>query len=165
MGSEDGLQTLPFTGPRPGNDLPNTILSTYKCWQIVARKAYLNTNQWSPAMPLWHNRLLGQFLQIPDPSIWTNKGVTELRHILLENVLKTFDHLKREYDLPNHYLFQYLQLKHAFSAQFPGNTVQLREPGIEKLLKLEELHHLTSILYGGLMDLMPDPLAISAISG
>ncbi|OCT71672.1 hypothetical protein XELAEV_18034651mg [Xenopus laevis] len=116
MGSEQELQTLPFTGPRPDNNLSAKTLSTYKCWQIVAKETYLNTNQWSPAMPLWHNKLLGQFLQIPDPGIWANKGITELHHILLGYVLKTFE-------LQNHYLFRYLQLKHAFSTQFPGHTV------------------------------------------
>lgn len=49
--------------------------------------------------------------------------------------LKSFDQLKTEFHLPNYMFFRYLQLRHAFRAQFVGVYAQLQPLDVLVVLK------------------------------
>lgn len=62
-----------------------------------------------------------------------NFGFTTLNHIFKDGSLLTFDQLKQGFNLPNWMFFRYMQLRHAFRAQFP-NPITLESHPIEHLL-------------------------------
>lgn len=88
----------------------------------IASKLWEDPNSWSPATPLWLNPVLPEFQSIPDPALWATKGIKTIEHICIDGVLIPFNALKQKNGLPNRY-FRYLQLHHAFSAQFGSQTI------------------------------------------
>lgn len=62
-------------------------------------------------------------------------------------VLLTFEVLKRKKQLPNSHLFRYLQFRHAFFAQFGSSSLEVRVGDLESLLRDTELPKALSIIY------------------
>ena len=66
---------------------------------------------------------------------------------MVSGTLMTFDELKARYDLPNTHFFRYLQLRHAFLAQFGGDPLVLEFGDLESLARSETLPKTVSSLY------------------
>lgn len=72
--------------------------------------------------------------------------MVDLKHIVVEGHLRPFPDLKAAFHIPNWILFRYLQLRHAFSQQFPScNT--LESDVNENLLTSRSLDKPLSSLY------------------
>lgn len=53
--------------------------------------------------------------------------------------MRTFDSLRQQNDLPNSYLFIYLQLRHVFRTQFGNQLLSLYALALENLFRDETL--------------------------
>lgn len=71
-----------------------------------------------PSTPLWYNPHLPHFDPILNHIVWADKVIIQLKDIMGNGQLPTFDDLKWKFQLPNWYFFCYLQLRHAYKSQF-----------------------------------------------
>lgn len=58
-----------------------------------------------------------------------------------------FDTLKTKFHLPNTPLFRYLQLRHAYTAQFGKTSIHLQISDLESLLREDNLDKALSTIY------------------
>lgn len=145
------LSNLPFRGPQSSPALTTPMKTTLLVWE-QARAQYVADDTYSPFTPLWGNPNLSHFHTIPDPSLWARYAITLLKHIMPQGSLLSINMLQDCYRLPNHMLFQFLQLRHAAGAQFPRN-VKLTSDHLEQLLSSKDLSTLLSALYSQLFPL------------
>lgn len=75
--------------------------------------------QYNDYTPLWHNKNLPEFLQLPDADLWSTYGIIYLHQLTTNGTLKTFTLLNEKFTLPSHMIFRFLQVKHAAQTQFP----------------------------------------------
>lgn len=78
--------------------------------------------------------------------LWARCEIKTLGDIVNNGRLLCFDDLKRGRNLPNRMLFRYLQLRHAFQAQFP-RSLKLEANDVESLLRTSEMGGILSALY------------------
>lgn len=71
----------------------------------------------------------------------------------------SFNQLKDRHDLPNWYFFRYLQLRHAFVAQFGTDAVILHSSPLEQLLCDESVQGTLSETYKELFAERPPALS------
>lgn len=126
LGSLETLRFALFRGLRSELPLTSTMKATIKAWTTAVKLACPSYKGVSPSTPIWMNPALPQFYNLPDPMIWAVKGIKTLGDITAYGELLTFSQLQSRHDLPNSYLFRFLQVRHAFQVQF-------REAGIESL--------------------------------
>lgn len=114
-----------------------------KIWDMGS--ARLNMPATHEFIPLWHNTAL--FYSIPDCDMWGSRGIFYLSHIVSDGTLKSFDRLKSEFALPNQMYFRYLQLHHAYRAQFPANSTPLANNSLFEAIKCLDPEKLISQFY------------------
>lgn len=88
----------------------------------------------SPSAPLWFNPKFSHFGETPDSIVWARVGIKQLQDIMGWGRFLTFDQLRSKYHHQNWYFFCYLQLRHAFIAQFGSETLKLSSSPLEQLL-------------------------------
>lgn len=116
-----------------------------KIWNLSMHRLQLPTiNEFTP---LWHNSNLPEFDMLPDSELWSSRGIIYLLHIVHHDRLKTFDRLKTEYMLPNQMLFRYMQLRHAFYAQFPSGECHMVGNPLMEAVKCPDPKKLISQFY------------------
>lgn len=103
-----------------------------------------------PNTPLWGKPMLPHMNTVPDPSMSAKKGITTLKHVILNGRLMSFQELRRFYSLPGSFQFRYWLLRHAFGAQFV-ELVVLESYSIERLLTFGVMGRPLSSLYSYLM--------------
>lgn len=86
-----------------------------------------------PHNPLWFNPSLSEFMSIPDPSVWALMVIKNVDQICAGGQLQNFDGLKQKYNLPNAYLFRFLQLRHPFNIKFENSQVAFYTSTLEHL--------------------------------
>lgn len=151
FGSYLELRNLIHRGPKCSPHITPSMRTTLRVWETVKAKVE-QPNSWSPWTPLWGNPRLPHFRSILDPMIWARYGVKTLADITSASGLCTFDVLKRDRGVPNHMFFRYLQLRHAYRAQFPF-PITLETNRIEHMLSLEEDLKPLSVVYSDLAGL------------
>lgn len=85
--------------------------------------------------------------------MWSSRGIFYLSHIVNDGTLKTIDRLKSEFALPDQMQFRYLQLRHAFRAQFLANSIPVANNPLMEAIKCPDPKKLISQFYG--MPLLP----------
>lgn len=105
------------------SDCRSLLYHYRKIWHIASTK--LNMPATHEFIPLRHNTALPEFNSIPDCDVWSSMGIFYMSHIVNDGTLKSFDRLKSEFALTNQIYFRYLQLRHAYRAQFPTNSTPL----------------------------------------
>lgn len=91
-------------------------------WEVVRRTPLTH-----PQTPLWYNPCLKELLQLPDRNLWITKGVVYLADLFCGIILKSFQQLKDDFDLPNSMHFRYLLLHHAIQTQFRDTHPNLEQ--------------------------------------
>lgn len=71
--------------------------------------------------PLWENIKYKEINKLEGFGVWRGLGIQYISQLYSNNILNTFQELQREYSLPQHTFFQYLQLRHTLQAQFKSN--------------------------------------------
>lgn len=100
-----------------------TLLYHYRqIWDLAMVK--LEIPQYNDFTPIWHNKILSEFLQIPNTEIWVTRGIYYLHHLLSDRGLKIFDALHSEFMLQNNMFFSFLQICHDIHSQFPHSPPQ-----------------------------------------
>lgn len=67
------------------------------------------------------------------------------------NVVKTFSELRREYNIPYHTFYRYLQIRHALEAQFKTQVLIWSKTLLfQKIFKMHTTKGLISKIYGQL---------------
>lgn len=133
-----------------GRERPKTyrrsLLYQYKkIWDIASKKLHIESPNAYP--PLWHNESLPEFGLIQDSGIWSSRGIIYLFHITNNGKLKTFETLKCEFALPNQMFFRYIQLRHAFHAQYPADDLTLKDNPLMAAIKFPDPKKLISQFY------------------
>lgn len=95
FGSYESLKNALYRGSRVQHTLPLSVKAVIRVWQMQVCKRREDSNRWSPATPLWFNPLVPEFQSIPDPALWTTKGIKAIEHICVDGVLIPFDTLKQ----------------------------------------------------------------------
>lgn len=117
LGSYESLRFALFRGTR--SDLPlTTMKATIKAWEVAVKLASPSYSGVSPLTPLWMNPALPHFYNFSDPMEWAVRGVKTLKNITCFGELLTFPQLKSRHDLPNSYLFRFLQISMPFRCSF-----------------------------------------------
>lgn len=70
-------------------------------------------------LPLWSNPGIPEFQTLSDAQWWRSQGVLTLWDISEDNVFLSFEQVQTKYDIPRQLFYRYLQLRHAFTTQFP----------------------------------------------
>lgn len=87
----------------------HTLLYHYRrVWDIAMDK--LEITPLNDYTPLWHNKNLHELSQIPNPEIWSARGIYYLHHLMSDGEPKTFRTLQEEFTRPNNMFFRYLQI-------------------------------------------------------
>uniref|UniRef100_A0A803J2H9 Reverse transcriptase domain-containing protein n=1 Tax=Xenopus tropicalis TaxID=8364 RepID=A0A803J2H9_XENTR len=122
----------------------------------TVKATHQKANSWSKWTPLWGNNTLTQFKTFPDANLWAAAGVKRLHDVVEAGGIKRYAQLKEEFNLQNHMLFRYLQLKHAFQIQFPREPPIITESTLERYLHrpnlLKPLSWFYAILLQGSFD-------------
>uniref|UniRef100_A0A803J788 Reverse transcriptase domain-containing protein n=1 Tax=Xenopus tropicalis TaxID=8364 RepID=A0A803J788_XENTR len=135
--SQHSAKRMGFTGPIPTRDRIYHLLKGYsgcptprptntimvqalRIWDKANKLVPHKTGVIEHYTPIWENRTLPECCTMQDTVLWKEKGIWCLGQVLDHNTIKSFEQLKQEYNLPNHYLFRYLQLRHALSTQYPA---------------------------------------------
>lgn len=147
LGSYESLRFALFRGSRSELPLTLTMKATIKAWMTAVKLACPSYGGFSPSTPIWMNPTLPQFYNLPDPMIWAVKGIKTLRDITYFGELQTFSQLQSRHDLPNTYLFRFLQIRHAFQEQFRELKVESLPSSLESLLVDGDLVKPLSVAY------------------
>lgn len=134
------------TGGAGGLADRKTLLYQYRrVWTLASAKLHIpSLNNFTP---LWHNVALPEFKVLPDSGLWSSRGIFYLSHITLHGKLKTYENLKLEFSLPDHMYFRYLQLRHAFRAQFPLDDPSIANNPLMEAVKYPDPKKLISNFY------------------
>ena len=123
-----------------------SLLYQYRrIWDIAAK--ILGTPTHNDYTPLWHNKILPEFISIPNTNIWSEHGIYYLHHLFSNGTLKNFERLQNEFLLPNSLLFQFLQVHHAVQAQFTQPLPQSSPNVVMAIVKGEDPRRLISDFY------------------
>lgn len=98
-------------------------------------------------MPLWSNSGLPEFFSLEDYQWWVRHGVTKLGDVITDNAFVSFDQLQTRLQLPRSSFYKYLQLRHAFSTQFPSPRPCISHYPLIGILKSQGPRGLISSLY------------------
>lgn len=98
--------------------------------------------------PIWSNRYLQELAPMEKINAWEELGIGRLVQLYVGSTLKSFAELRREYGIPNHSFYRYLQIRHALNAQFKTQVVEWnRAPLLHKLAQSGTAKGLISELY------------------
>lgn len=134
-GSWESLQYLIYRGPCAPHLLTPSMLTTLRAWKMGLAIEKHSQMGISPNTPLWLNPNLPHFYKSIDPQIWTRYGIKLISQVVSCTSLLSFCQLSSQYNLPQHYQFRYLQLSHAFEAQFPRSSCILIQSKLETTLR------------------------------
>lgn len=158
VGSFEALQFLIFRGPRAPYHLTPSMRTTLRAWRAGLDIEKYKSTEISPNTPIWLNPTLPHIYKLPDPFAWTKYGIKIISHIVSQMSLSPLSHLSSMYNIPHHYQFCYLQLSHAFAAQFPRASCIVVQSGLEKTLRTRCAEKPTSQLYEHLVYVSLPPL-------
>lgn len=119
-----------------------------RIWALALR--WLRASPTHTYTPLWDNSNLYELLTLPDVDLWINRGVIYLYQVMDNMGVKSFQHLKIAFDLPNSMFFRFLQLHHVLQSQFGNASPDLTSVHLVDLLLGEDPKKLTSICYSSL---------------
>ena len=97
------------------NRIP-TVKMALKVWKAV--KILGGQEGMTEYTPLWDNRNLQELESVGKINEWAAKGIIRLAQIYEGRTIKTFATIRKEYDVPKHTFYRYLQTRHALDAQF-----------------------------------------------
>lgn len=100
-----------------------------KIWDIALKKQN-RSHTHSHTHPLWLNNHLPEMSSVPDLLLWLSYGILYLAQVLTEVGPKAFQALKKEFSLPNHLLFRYLQLRYVVRTQAASAAITLDSPPV-----------------------------------
>ncbi len=136
------------------------LLST---WRDVERHSQLVTI-WHRHLPIFHNNnLLSGSTPFHCPQ-WTHNKVNTLGDIYDDSVLKSFQNLKTQYNLPGTSFFMHLRIRLALRAYgVPWNSQLPVQPLRKLILSSEESPSSASVIYLFLLEQSYKPLSITTI--
>lgn len=111
-----------------------------------------------PIAPIWLNPYLSHIYKISDPYAWTKYNIELISQIVLHNYQVPLSQLSSTNNVPNYYQFCYLQLSHAFAAQFPHSSCMVVQSGLERTLRSECAQKPTFHVYAHLVFVSLTPL-------
>lgn len=142
------FQTL-FKGTNKIDNRKGILYHYCRVWEVVKHKLKMPSTH--SHAPLWDNSDLGELLKVPNPELWLHYGVGFLSDVYSDNMLKSFQQLKTDFDLPNTMLFCYLQLRHALSAQFGGIPPDVEQIDVPYIMLGSDHCKLISGFYNSLL--------------
>lgn len=137
VGSLEILQFLIYWGPRAPYPLTPSMLTTLRAWRAGLVIEKCKKSEVSPNAPIWKNPSLPHIYKILDPYAWTKYGVKLMSRIVSQDSLFPLSYLSSIYNIPDYYRFRYryLQLSHAFAAQFPRSSCVPAQSELERTTK------------------------------
>lgn len=128
-GSLEALKLLVYRGPRAPYPLTPSMHTTLQALGAGLSVEKYKQNEISPNAPIWLSPNIPHLYKMLDPDAWTKYSVKLISHIVSQNALVPFSQVSSMNNIPNHYLFCYLQLSHAFAAQFPQSSCMVVQSG------------------------------------
>lgn len=131
------LHTLLYSAPlrRP---LPPATRVIFQVW----RQALRRIGWWgrlTRETPLWHNGRLPQLAALQGFRGWDVVGISTLGDVMRGAVLKSFQDLQTDFQMPKTQFFKYLQFRHALSPSLEGLTVLAEFSPIEAKVFMGDL--------------------------
>lgn len=110
---------------------------------------YSGYTNWSR---IWNNRNYPELGKLQGFSAWSRSGVVFISQLYHGGLLRELHSLHMEFNLPNTFFFQYLQLRHALSPQSTISTWELTMPTIltQLVTSSSRKEHISS-LFGSLI--------------
>lgn len=106
LGSYAVLSNLFFRGARAHPSVTVPMKTTIWVWQC-ARTIYRKSLNVSSHTPLWGNPMLPHLYTIQDPLLWTKRGITTLKHVMVDGKLMPFQKMRYLYSVPSSFKFRY----------------------------------------------------------
>lgn len=92
-----------------------TLALIYRVWD--RGKTLLAVSGFTKHTPLWDNPALPEMQKLRGFGNWVQSGISALSQVQQDDSLKSFDNLQADFSLPRTSFYQYLQFRHAYSAQ------------------------------------------------
>lgn len=109
--------------------------TTLRAWGAGVEIQRLPKQAVSPNAPLWLNPTLTQIYKLPEPNAWTKFNIKTITQVVSNPSLAHRSKLIYDFNVPQSYLFRYLQFSHAFSSQFSCSIPQVVQSALEDLLR------------------------------
>lgn len=105
-----------------------TLVLIDKIWNKAKQHFhYEGYSEWSR---IWNNSNFPELCKLKGFSVWSRSGVVYIKQLYQGGLLRDFQSLREEYGIPNVVFFQYLQLRHAISAQTTLSKWELTRPTV-----------------------------------
>uniref|UniRef100_A0A803JEC5 Reverse transcriptase domain-containing protein n=1 Tax=Xenopus tropicalis TaxID=8364 RepID=A0A803JEC5_XENTR len=151
LNSMEGLGNSPYRHITDGGALPDSLKTPHKAWAVALKLLGHPLPHLSPHMALWGNSLLPHLKNLPDFTIWPKLGIKKLGDLVQGAQFPSHQELRRKAPQVHLHLFRYLQLRHAFQAQFQTLTPTLVSLDLEATLYQPQTKKLLSRIYTHLL--------------
>uniref|UniRef100_A0A803JSY9 Reverse transcriptase domain-containing protein n=1 Tax=Xenopus tropicalis TaxID=8364 RepID=A0A803JSY9_XENTR len=157
LGSLEAMTHCPLRRLCDSNPLPPVLLATYQSWQTARKLTKSTPYLLAPHTPLWGNSHFMHFRNLEDFIYWPKMAIKTLGQILQNDTLMSLPQLLEQ--LPNLKIeqFRYMQLRHAFKAQFGSYQIKYQNYPIDSILRNSNPKKLVSNLYNILQDTIKSP--------
>uniref|UniRef100_A0A803KF69 Reverse transcriptase domain-containing protein n=1 Tax=Xenopus tropicalis TaxID=8364 RepID=A0A803KF69_XENTR len=155
--SLEGLGTYPYRHVSDMTALPDVLKTPHQAWTTALKLLGCPLPYPSPHLPLWKNSLLQQLYDLPDVIYWARLGIKKLSDLLLQDQFPTLQNLQERIPGQRIQLYRYLQLRHAFQAQFHSLSLTQETTPLEEALYSPTPKKLLSNLYKMVMESLPPP--------
>lgn len=146
-------------------------LTPYPTLQLIDKvwnktKQHLQYTGYTNWSRIWNNRNYLELNKLENFSNWLARGVKYIPQLYCGCILRDFQSLCTEFNLPNTSFFQYLQLRHAITAQAVVSTWELsNSPVITQLILSSSRKGQISSLYGSLLGHVSKAMALNCRAG
>lgn len=107
----------------------------YSFTKKVNSKYLQKANGYTDYSPIWLNASCTELAKLHFGAMWKAYGVTHLKQIFQNGVLRTFTALETEYNLPSSMQFYYIQLQHAVTTQSRSSEWYLSPTPVFSLIR------------------------------
>uniref|UniRef100_A0A803JPQ3 Reverse transcriptase domain-containing protein n=1 Tax=Xenopus tropicalis TaxID=8364 RepID=A0A803JPQ3_XENTR len=155
--SIEGLSTYPYRHHTDMTNLPHTLLTPHKAWTTALKNMHHPWPLLSPQLPLWANSLLPDLQELQDYTYWPRLGFKKLGDLTLGPQFPTYQDLQDRALGKQIQFYRYLQLRHAFHAQFHTLPPTITTVTLEDILLSPSPAKLLSRLYKEIMTTIKPP--------
>lgn len=130
------LESLPFVTRSMQKKLKiknELIIETMKIWSTIQKKLNIS-NSVSKATKIAKNPDFVPCTMDVGFEKWTNKGLIYIAQLFTGQILKSFEQLKQEFNLPNNDFYKYLQLRHYLQKHSESEKIFKEPTKVEELL-------------------------------
>uniref|UniRef100_A0A803KDS8 Reverse transcriptase domain-containing protein n=1 Tax=Xenopus tropicalis TaxID=8364 RepID=A0A803KDS8_XENTR len=157
LGSIEGMNNFPYRHVNDFPKVPTTLSVPYRNW-IAALKLYKRDPPLvSARLPIWGNSYLPHLRNLQEFILWPTQNFKYLGDLLINSTFPTYEHISLRCQPTKPQFYRYLQLRHAFNAQFATLSPEITSLDIEHILHKPEAPKLVSHIYSILLSTKPRP--------